>query len=204
MAPLADSERELEFLAEIERKTSLRQNEDLPLPRGVDRRELLTEASGYGWTYVNAAFCYTRPEGSRFNNCDRGAWYSACGADAAATAIAEVSFHLTRELANVGVFENVTDYRELIAGFIGPFVDLRGREREPYLDPDPSIGHRAGQRLASELQAANANGVLYPSARLVGGLCLAAFRTNLVQNVRQGSTWRMTWQGDPVPEVVAI
>lgn len=204
MAPLADSDTELDYLAEIERKTSMRQNEDIPLPPGVDRRELLTEASGYGWSYVNAAFCYTRPDGNRFNDANRGTWYATWDAEAAKTAIEEVSFHLTCELENVGVFENITDYRELVAAFIGPFVDLRGNDHEPYLDPDPDVGHVAGQTLARELQAADANGVLYPSLRRPGGLCLAAFRTNLVQNIRQGATWRLEWQGTPRPTVIAL
>ncbi|GAB5349169.1 RES family NAD+ phosphorylase [Alteriqipengyuania sp. 357] len=201
MAPLADDGDDLDFLAEIERKTSVRQNEDLPLPADVRRRELLTQAAGYGWTYVNAAFCYTRPGGNRFNDERRGAWYAAWGRGAVDTAIAEVSYHLTRELENVGVFENSTDYRELVASFIGPFVDLRGREAEPWLDPDPSVGHPAGQRLARELRASGANGVVYPSPRREGGMCLAAFRTNLVQNIRQGATWRLTWRGERTPTV---
>ena len=204
MAPLVDDEDDLEFLAEIERKTSLRQNEDLPLPPEVGRCELLTEASGYGWSYVNAAFCYTRPAGNRFNDHTRGAWYAAWGEDAANTAIAEVSFHLTRELENVGVFENTTDYRELVASFISPFVDLRDRVNEAWLDSDPAVGHPAGQLLARELRAAGANGVVYPSLRRADGSCLAAFRTNLVQNVRQGATWRLSWDGDPTPSVTIV
>lgn len=204
MAPLADDDADLDFFAEIERKTSMRQNEDLPLPPEVDRRELLTEASGYGWTYVNAAFCYTRPGGNRFNDANRGAWYAAWGEDAAKTAISEISFHLTRELENVGVFENITDCRELVASFIGPFVDLRGKEAEPYLSTDSARGHDAGQALARVLRAAQASGVIYPSLRRAGGLCLAAFRTNLVQNVRQGATWRLTWDGEPIPTVAAV
>ncbi|XUU60969.1 RES family NAD+ phosphorylase [Erythrobacter sp. HA6-11] len=204
MAPLVDDEDDLDFLAKIERKTSLRQNEDLPLPPDVDRRELLTDASGYGWSLINAAFCYTRPAGNRFNDQRRGAWYAAWGDDAADTAIAEVSFHLARELENVGVFKNTTDYRELVASFIGPFADLRDRTGEAWLDPDPAVGHLAGQLLAKELRGAGANGVIYPSLRYAGGFCLAAFRTNLVQNVRQGSTWRLTWDGDPTPSIAKV
>lgn len=204
MAPLADDDVDLDFLAEIERKTSSRQNEDLPLPADVDRRELLTVASGYGWSYVNAAFCYTRPAGNRFNDERRGAWYAAWGETPADTALAEVAFHLTRELENVGVFENRTDYRELVASFIGPFVDLRERGDDAWLDSDPDVGHPAGQRLANELRAAGANGVIYPSIRRTGGMCLVAFRTNLVQNIRQGTKWRLTWDGDSTPSVMNV
>lgn len=204
MAPLADDDDALEFLAGIERKTSLRQDMDMPLPDGVRRGELLTEAHGYGWTYVNAAFCYTRPRGSRFNDADRGAWYAAWGGGATETALAEVSFHLTRELENVGVFENITDYRELLAGFIGPFADLRHSEGEDFLNPEPTVGHPAGQKLARELRDAAVNGVVYPSARKADGICLAAFRTTLVQNTRQGATWRLTWTGKATPAIVLV
>lgn len=201
MAPLADDAAELDFLAEIESQTSMRQDAEMPLPTGVRRSELLTEAHGYGWSYVNAAFCYTRAEGSRFNGPERGAWYAALGEDAVRTAQAEVAYHLTRELENVGVFDNVTDYRELLAGFLGVFADLRGAPDAPHLDPDTGVGHPAGQRLARRLREAGLPGAIYPSVRRPGGQCLAAFRPNLVQNIRQGATWRFTWSGSPTPGI---
>lgn len=197
MQPLADTDAALELLESIERKTSLRQDEEMPLPPGVTKGEILTPAYGYGWTYVNAAFCYARPTGSRFNSSDRGAWYAAFEDDPSQTAITEVGYHLTRELENVGVYENVTRYRELLAGFIGPFVDLRGEASADFLDPDEAVGHRAGQTLARELREAGFGGVVYTSVRRAGGTCLAAFRTTLVQNVRQGATWELTWSGSP-------
>lgn len=204
MQPLADTDAALELLESIERKTSLRQNEEMPLPPGVTKGELLTPAYGYGWTYVNAAFCYAHPIGSRFNSSDRGAWYAAFEDDPSRTAITEVGYHLTRELENVGVYENVTRYRELVAGFIGPFVDLRGEAGADFLDLDETVGHKAGQALARELREADFGGVVYPSVRRAGGTCLAAFRTTLVQNIRQGATWELTWSGDPAFAAVTI
>lgn len=229
MRPLADDDAALAFLETIEKATSIRQNEEMPLPAGVSKEELLTEAHGYGWSYVNAAFCYTRAEGNRFNDASRGAWYAALMQRPAETAIAEVGYHLTRELANVGVYENLTCYREMIAGFIGPFVDLRPEDdaREPSifditdpskipipsrhdelvaqsLDPDTRIGHPAGQRLARELRDAGFGGVVYPSLRREGGTCLAAFRTTMVQNIRQGATWELRWNGSTEFQVTEI
>ena len=204
MQPLADTDAALELLESIERKTSLRQNEEMPLPPGVTKGELLTPASGYGWTYVNAAFCYARPIGSRFNSSDRGAWYAAFEDDPSRTAITEVGYHLTRELENVGVYENVTRYRELVAGFIGPFVDLRGEAGADFLDPNEAVGHKTGQALARELREADFGGVVYPSVRRAEGTCLAAFRTTLVQNIRQGATWELTWSGDPAFAAVIV
>ncbi|MHB9880154.1 RES family NAD+ phosphorylase [Pacificimonas sp. ICDLI1SI03] len=195
MQPLADTDAALEVLERLEGKTSLRQNYDIPPPAGVRQDELLTPAYGYGWTYVNAAFCYTRSKGNRFNGSDRGAWYATFAHEPVQTAIAEVGHHLTRELANVGIYENVTRYRELIAGFIGPFVDLRSETGADYLDPDENAGHPAGQALARELREADFGGAVYPSVRYEGGVCLAAFWTTMVQNIRQGAIWELSWSG---------
>lgn len=195
MAPLVDTPEELDFLAEIEALTSARQTGELPVPDGIHPLELQNERHGYGWTYVNAAFCYTRADGGRFNGPERGAWYAAYGEDAARTTQAEVAFHLTRELEATGCFQNITAYRELLAGFTTRFHDLSGLEGEVCLGPDPATAYPAGQSLARSILAAGGHGVLYPSARKSGGRCLAAFRPNLVQNIRQGETWVFEWSG---------
>lgn len=201
MAPLADTAGDLDFLAEIEALTSARQTGELPVPDGIHPLELQNERHGYGWTYVNAAFCYTRADGSRFNGPERGAWYAAYGEDAAATTQAEVTFHLTRELEATGCFENITSYRELLAGFTTRFHDLSGLAGTACLGPDPARAYPAGQALAREIFATGGNGVLYPSVRKPAGQCLAAFRPNLVQNIRQGRTWVFEWQGAPEPVI---
>ena len=108
----------------------------------------------------------------------------------------------------VGRFDNVTDYTELFADFIGPFHDLRPLPAESALrsalDPDIATGYPAGQDLARTLRAAHdSNGIFYPSARRPGGTCLVAFHPTLVQNVRQGAVWRFTWDGIPAPTIEA-
>jgi RES domain len=99
--------------------------------------------------------------------------------------------------------ENVTDYAELLADFFGPFHDLRDVDpAKPYLDRDPAIGYPAGQALARRVRAeAASNGIVYRSVRRAGGTCLAAFRPDLVQNLREGGIWRLRWQGTPEPSV---
>lgn len=202
LAPLADDAAELAYLHEIEGLTSGRRMAAMPLPAGVAPEELVSESHGYGWTYVNAAFCYTRATGNRFNGPERGAWYATFGADAVATAQAEVSWHLTRELEATGVFDNITAYRELLAGFTARFHDVRGFAGAPFLDADPAVGYPEGQKLAAALRAQGSNGVLYPSVRhRPAGQCLAAFRPGLVQNIRQGDMWVFTWAGTPEPEI---
>lgn len=205
MQPLADSETELEILEKIEGLTSARHGVIGSLPESVNPEELVTEHHGYGWSYVNAAFCYTRLTGNRFNGPERGAWYATWGEGAVETAQAEVAWHLTRELEAAGTYENITAYRELIAGFTTSFHDLRDFGGEQVFDPDPEVGYGASQRLAASLlHDHKSNGVLYPSVRHSGGRCLAAFRPFIVQDVRQGDTWQFTWTGEPQPHITKL
>ncbi|MEL6693684.1 MAG: RES family NAD+ phosphorylase [Pseudomonadota bacterium] len=199
MGPLADDEEELAILEDIEGLTSARRSVTLPLPGGLDPDELLTEAAGYGWTYVNAAFCYTRATGNRFNGPERGAWYASYGADSVDTAQAEVTWHLTRELEATGIFVNITTYRELLAGFTTRLHLLDGVGGGDVLSPDTSVAYPIGQTLAQDILGSGGNGLLYPSARYRGGHCLVAMRPHLVQNVRQGDTWIFEWAGQSTP-----
>ena len=201
MKPLADDDDDLAILEELERLTSARQAVSLPLPGGLTSAELLTERDGYGWTYVNAAFCYTRATGNRFNGPERGAWYACHGETAADTAKAEVAWHLTRELQATGVFENITAYRELLAGFTARFYDLGGLTDDDVLNPDPGVGYPAGQNLARDVLASGGNGLLYPSVRRKRGHCLVALRPRLVQNVKLGDAWLFEWAGSPKPHI---
>lgn len=204
MQPLVDDDDELEFLEQLEGLTSSRQATDIPLPAGVNPAELLSNHNGYGWTYVNAAFCDTRSTGNRFNNPDRGAWYAACGDEATQTAQAEVSWHLTQELEATGIFENITAYRELIAGFTTTLHDLCGFADDIIFDPVPENAYPTSQTLAQSLIAQGSNGVFYPSVRYSNGLCLSAFRLGLIQNIRQGATWTFQWSGKSDPSISNI
>jgi hypothetical protein len=199
LRPLAADSDTLDALAGLESVTNGRvQAEETGLP-DLDPRELVFGRAGY--TFINAAFTHTRPGGNHFNGEDRGAWYGGFDAE---TALAEVAYHLTRELEAVGRFDNRTDYAELIADFFGPFHDLRDRDRaaEAALDPDPAIGYPAGQPLAKRLRSdAGSDGIVYPSAWHAEGTCLVALRPDLVQNLRQGGIWRLAWQGGPKPSI---
>ena len=202
MAPLTDDAAELAILEEIEGLTSARQSMRIPIPGGLRPDELLTDAAGFGWTYVNAAFCYTRATGNRFNGADRGAWYACHGDGAIETVQSEVTWHLTRELDATGVYDNITSYRELWAGFTSRFHRIDGGPDVDVLNVDPDIAYPAGQSLARDVLAASGNGILYPSVRRNGGRCLVALRPHLVQNIRQGATWDFTWAGTRTPDIV--
>jgi hypothetical protein len=130
---------------------------------------------------------------------ERGAWYCAFEAE---TSLGEVSYHLTRELEAIGRFENITDYAELIADFLGLFRDLRSVDRSTQLalHDDPAVAYVMGQTFAKRLRnVAASNGIVYPSACHAGDTCLVAFRPDLIQNLRQGGIWRLEWRGAPTP-----
>jgi hypothetical protein len=196
---LVDSEDEMAILAELEGETSARLTAERSGVPGLDRRELAfvrreRDLALYGQSHVNAAFAYSRPTGNRFNAGDRGAWYCAYQS---LTSAAEVGWHRTRELGYTGTYEDRARYVELLADFIGDFPDLDGDEGHAALDPDPERGYPAGQALAAELRADGHRGLLYPSARHPGGRCFVAFDPGIVQNVRPGAAWTLTWRGTP-------
>jgi RES domain-containing protein len=188
----------LDDLAEIEGATNGRL---MAQERGTDRigaREFVAALPHAA--FINAAFAYWRPrELNRFNGPGRGAWYAALAVE---TCIAEVSFHMVRELARIDDSKATVDYAELIAAFAGEFVDLRDvLPRPACLNPDPARGYPAGNRLADETIAAGRNGIVYPSVRHPGGTCLVALWPHVVQSVRQGGVIRLRWAGAAQPIV---
>lgn len=199
LAPLVDDEEELAILAEIEGLTNRRlkaQSTGLP---ALDPRELAFNV--WGQSYINAAFAYTRAGGNRFNDESRGAWYCAFED---LTAIEEVAFHKTRELAAIDVFEEETVYQSLLAAFVGDFHDMREVEGSPAcLGKDPRTAYPEGQAFAAALRENGSRGIIYPSARRKGGTCLVAFHPHLVQNVRPGARWKLIWDGSPHYTAVA-
>ena len=64
-----------------------------------------------------------------------------------------------------------------------------------YLRPDPIPRcYARPQRLAERLLARRSNGIVYPSVRRPGGVCLAIFRPALVYNVRRGARLELRLQ----------
>jgi RES domain-containing protein len=143
---------------------------------------------------INAAFTYAHPLGSRFNSADRGAWYAAFQLP---TAQAEVAFHKTVHLAEVGRYEDEVRFADYLADFSGGFHDLRrAKGFAGFLDPKSYV---QSQRLAEQLLEKDSQGVVYPSVRRSRGTCLACFHPALVVNVRRGATYLFRWQGKPEP-----
>ncbi|WP_416463778.1 RES family NAD+ phosphorylase [Sphingomonas sp. VDB2] len=191
MDSLADDEDELAALAEIEGATSGRR---IAQERGTGALSAAELVHGVPHArFINASFAYAKPrEPNRFNPAERGAWYAAMAVE---TCIAEVGHHLTKALADAGDFNAVVEYGEMLASMSGVFVDLRGMPNHPGLDPDPFIGYPAGNALAAGARVMGYNGIIYPSVRHIGGLCVAALWPNVVQSVVQGELHRLIWSG---------
>jgi RES domain-containing protein len=193
MAPLADDEGELALLAEIEGATSSRRIAEERGSAGVTSAELVHGVPHA--KFINASFAYAKPrEPMRFNPADRGAWYAALEVE---TCIAEVGHHLTNALADANDFVAVVEYSEMLASMAGIFVDLREAPEHPSLDPDPTVGYPAGNAVAAAARAAGHNGIIYPSVRHSGALCVAALWPNVVQSVVHGAMYRLIWSGTP-------
>ena len=182
---LVDNDQEVEALSALERLTSKR----------LSQRKINPDYQDWGSSCVEAAFAYRREGGNRFNDQHHGAWYSAFEEK---TALDEVAFHKTRELNNINYFHDEVYYHALQAGFVGRFHDVTASPTtSDFLHSDISVGYPAGQALAQELLAVGSRGLIYPSARRAGGTCLVAFQEIVVQDVRPGAKWKLTWNGSP-------
>ena len=194
LVAIADDDVHLQAIFELDLATNDRLTAQQQQLAGIGLEELV-----FGVPHahiVNAAFCHPHPLGSRFSGPDRGAWYAGFELE---TSQAEVAFHKSVHLAEVGRFQDSVTYDDFLADFTASFHDLRhSRGFKDSLDPHSYV---ASQNLAESLLDAESLGVVYPSVRRNGGTCVACFRPALVANVRRARTHRFTWDGSPTPTV---
>jgi RES domain-containing protein len=197
LSPLAENKDILRDLFDLDNATNERLRGESGLLPGIGVDELVFGVPNF--RIINAAFTYARPEGSRFNDSERGAWYCAFEIE---TALAEIIFHKTVEYQEIERFDDSVSYQALLADFTSTFHDLRGAgSYARCLDPGSYV---ASQKLAAELLESGSMGVIFPSVRRPGGTNLACFRPALVGNVRKGPAYRLTWTGSPLPAVETI
>lgn len=197
LCPLADTTDILHDLFDLDNATNERLRGEYGGLPGIGVDELVFGVPHF--RIINAAYTYARPEGSRFNDGERGAWYCAFDAD---TALAEIIFHKTVEYQEIDRFDDSVTYQTLLADFTSTFHDLRGGNGfARYLDPSSYV---ASQQLANQLLEAGSMGIIFPSVRREGGTNLVCFRPALVGNVRKGAAYRLTWEGTPTPVVAPL
>jgi RES domain len=147
LSRLAENEKELQDLFELDGATNDRLLGEANLLPGISVHELLF---GVGYAHiVNAAFTHAHPAGSRFNGSDRGAWYAAFELE---TAEAETAFHKAQELIEINWQESEPfTFHDYLADFRADFHDIHGDARySDCLDPD---SYGSSQQLAKELLA---------------------------------------------------
>lgn len=194
LARIADSDDHLRGIMELDLATDARRAAEAGRSLGIGVDELVSGIPHAG--IINAVFTYAHPLGSRFNGPGRGAWYA--GAELA-TSQAEVAWHKWIELVEVDWLEESVTYDDYLADFAGEFHDIRGDVAfEDCLDPDSYV---QSQSLGETLLQQGSSGIVYPSVRRKGGVCIACFRPALVDNVRKSVRYRFTWSGSPKPVV---
>jgi hypothetical protein len=194
---LAPDEDVLRDLFQMENRTNDRLEAELGLLPGISPQELVANVP-YA-SVINAAFTHAHPAGTRFSGSFRGAWYASRNLQ---TAQAEVIYHATVSLSEVGKFKDEMTYDEYLANFTGQFHDLRINQKfAAALDP---ASYKVSQTLGQTLLLVGSLGVVYPSVRHTGGVCLVCFRPALVAHVRKGRTFRLRWTGTPKPSIEPV
>jgi RES domain-containing protein len=186
---------DLEAIFELEAWTNDRISTELGIIRRIPEEQWVTHRPGA--TVIMAAFCHPRAEGGRFNDSQRGAWYAG---DEIETVHAEIIYHRTADLEEIGVFDTNVQYRLYLADFEAVFhvLSQNNPEHRPFLDPNSYV---ESQKLARQLLEEHSKGILYPSVRKKGGKCLACFIPPLVQNVRVSHHFEYKWSGSRVPAI---
>ena len=191
---IADDDQHLAAIVDLDNATNDRLRAENELVPGIGVHELVFDVPYC--RMVNAAFTHAHPFGGRFNDPERGAWYAAFEIR---TAQAEVAFHKTVQLAEIGRFEDVVAFDDYLADFSAQFHDLRDASAfGNCLDPSSYV---QSQALAERLLAAGSLGIVYPSVRRPRGVCVACFRPSLVTNVRKGMAYEFRWTGSPRPSI---
>lgn len=153
---------------------------------------------------IRAAFLHVSNFGSRFNDSTRGAWYAA---NTVKTSLAEVTYHKAKRLAEMTVpelpgqqpDEDVSLYDDWLADFHADFHMLEPADKyENCLQPEPVPQcYSNSQLLARELLAQRSNGLIYPSVRRTGGMCLVCFRPALIYKPRRAKRYEIQLRWAP-------
>ena len=179
-----------DMLARAEQRTNPRLAETIG---NLDLVPVERRVSGAGASYLMAPFTHVSPDrAGRFHDGSFGAFYAA---DSFECALSETIYHeqifcyATREAPGW-----IADKRELIGSVNAQLGDVR-TGFETLLSPDD---YSASQAFAIGEKTAGADGLLYPSVRMAGGLCIAAFYPDVVQAPIQGRHFSYHWDGTKI------
>lgn len=147
--------------------------------------------AGPGASFLMAPFTHSSPDRpGRFHDGRFGALYAARSFE---TALAETIHHHGRFMAATRQAPGWTSqFRELTLDIAATLHDLTGEGWGAMLAPED---YTASQALAVRLRAGGSNGLVYPSVRHPGGLCVALFWPDLARSVGQGRALDYHWDG---------
>ncbi len=183
-----------ELLAEAESRTNPRIFEEVGNLALVPPERRL---SGPGASWVMASFTHVTPDrASRFTDGTFGAYYAA---ESMETAIHEHAYDMANHYRSTHDAPGwISQVRELIGTINADLINLRGGGFDALLDPN---SYAASQGFARECRAGGADGVVYPSVRLNGGECFAAFWPDVVSPPAQADHYGYHWNGDTIDYV---
>ena len=117
---------------------------------------------------VNDTFGYPNGQVGRFNSSKRGAWYAGFELE---TSQAEVVWHLSRDLLEIGRLEDSVAYDDYLADFGGEFYIREDANRGNYLDPH---SYSESQALAESHIEQGSSGIIYPAFAMKGAIASSA------------------------------
>ncbi|ACL58005.1 RES family NAD+ phosphorylase [Methylobacterium nodulans] len=152
--------------------------------------------AGPGATFLMAPFTHVSPDRpSRFSDGTYGVLYIA---EHFETALLETIHHHARFMACTNEAPGWTSqFRELVLDIDAALHDLRGGDPvfAPALDPD---SYTDSQKLAAALRVSASEGIVYPSQRDLGGICVGLFYPDRATNLVQGRHLDYHWNGSRV------
>jgi hypothetical protein len=189
----ADSAEELEQIALFEGLTNERIQAELGKINLIDKEDWI---GGPGSTPLMAAFAHIGFE-SRFSDGSFGVYYAASSIE---TSIKETRFHRERFYSASKERPCSISMREYIAKIKKPLLDITNQSSMDLFHPDPAY-YSKSQEFGKKRHGEKHWGLLYPSIRDKGGLCMAIFRPPALTIPTQGCHLRYIWDGQRISEV---
>lgn len=151
---------------------------------------------GPGASYLMAPFTHVSPDRpSRFSDGSFGVLYVG---DQFETALFETVYHHTLFMAQTHEAAGWTSqFREIILQVSADVHDLQGGGEHIKAVLDPA-SYSASQGLAQHLRNAGSSGVMYPSVRHEGGICVGLFYPDCASRPVQGRHLDYHWNGSRV------
>ena len=189
----ASSPEELEQIAQLEGLTNERIQAELGRINLVAKEDWV---SGQGATPLMAAFTHTGFN-SRFSDGSYGVYYAASSLKAA---IKETVFHREQFYSASNESTCSISMREYTAKVKKSLVDITAENYHDILNPDPDFYNKS-QAFAKKIRDEKQWGLLYPSLRDKGSLCVAIFRPPALSLPIQGCHLKYIWDGACISEV---